>query len=268
MGGSMGRTIAAGAASLLVGTAGCVVGSKYEQKAREAAASDMRAQQASAKAATCEANVATCEAKAAACEAKAEGLQKEVEDARQQAAAVAQARNAVQAQAAALAVQKGAAEARSAQYEQLVGSLRRQIEAGQIEISELRGKMVVKLRDRILFPSGSAKLSREGGATLDVVAGVFKDMQGKNVVVAGHTDDVPVASGPYRDNWELSSARAIAVVRYLASKGVPPRMLGAAAFSEFRPVVPNDSPSSRSHNRRIEIALIPADLVPPVVEAR
>lgn len=246
-------TIAIGAALLLAGTAGCVGVRKYERTAREAATSDTLAQQA--------------RERAAACEAKAEALQKDLEEARQQTAAVTQARDAVLAQAAALAAQKGVAEAKSAEYERLAGSLQRQIDAGQIEISELRGNMVVKLRDKILFASGSAKLSREGGAALDVVAGVFKDMQGKNVVVAGFTDDVPVASGPYRDNWELSSARAIAVVRYLASKGVPPRMLGAAAFSEFRPVVPNDSPGNRSQNRRIEIALAPADYEPPVVEA-
>jgi chemotaxis protein MotB len=242
----MRRAITVGAALLLVGAAGCVTSGKYEQKAKEAMANDTRAQEASAK--------------AAACEAKAEGLQKEL-------AAVTQARNELQVQAAKLAEQKGAAEAKSAQYERLAGSLQSQIKAGQIEISELRGKMTVKLKDKILFPSGSAKLSKEGGGALDAVAGVFKDMQGKNVIVAGYTDDVPVASGSFRDNWELSSARAIAVVRYLAAKGVPPRMLGAAGFSEFRPIVANDTPANRSQNRRIEIALTPAD-EPPVVEAR
>lgn len=241
----MRRTIAFGAALLLVG-AGCVTSGKYEKKAKEAADAELRAQEASAK--------------ATASQAKVEALQKELADAMK-------ARDDLQAQAAKLAEQKGAAEAKSKQYEQLAGSLQGQIKAGQIEISELRGKMTVKLKDKILFSSGSAKLGKEGMAALDAVAGAFKDLQGKNVVVAGYTDDVPVAGGAFKDNWELSSARAISVVRYLQSKGVPPVMLGAAGFSEFRPIAPNDTPANRSQNRRIEIALTAAD-EPPVVQSR
>jgi chemotaxis protein MotB len=242
----MRRTITAVAALLLVVGAGCVTSGTFEKKAKEALDARARAEEASAK--------------AAACEARADALHAEL-------AATTQARDQLQVQAAKLAEQKGAAEAKSAQYERLAGSLQGQIEAGQIEISELRGKMTVKLKDKILFPSGSARLNKEGGAALDAVAGVFKDLQGKSVVVAGYTDDVPVSAGAFRDNWELSSARAIAVVRYLASKGVPPQMLGAAGFSQFRPIVPNDAPGNRSLNRRIEIALTPAD-EPAVVEAR
>jgi chemotaxis protein MotB len=242
----MRRTITVAVALLLAVGAGCVTSGKYEKKAKEATDAETRATEASAK--------------AAACETKAEALQKEL-------AAASQDRDKLRVEAANLAEQKGAAEAKSAQYEQLAGSLQKQIQTGQIEISELRGKMTVKLKDKILFPSGSARLNKEGGAALDAVAGVFKDMKGKNVVVAGYTDDVPVAGGAFKDNWELSSARAIAVVRYLASKGVPPEMLGAAGFSQFRPIVANDSPQNRSLNRRIEIALTAAE-EPAVVEAK
>jgi chemotaxis protein MotB len=239
-------------AAVLVAGAGCVTTGKYELKEKEAADAAARAEEASAR--------------ATACETKAGALEKDLADAQQRLAAATKAKEELQVQAASLAEQKGALEAKSAQYEKLAGQLQSQIQAGQIEISELRGKMTVKLKDKILFPSGSARLSREGGAALDAVAGVFKDMQGKSVVVAGYTDDVPVSGGSYKDNWELSSARAISVVRYLASKGVPPQMLGAAGFSQFRPIVANDSPANRSLNRRIEIALTAADYEPPVVE--
>ncbi len=242
----MRRTIAVGAALLVFG-AGCVTSGKYEKKAKEAADAATRAEEAAAK--------------AASCEAKAADLQKQL-------GAAAQSRDELQVKVASLSQQKEAAEAKSKQYEQLAGSLQGQIKAGQIELSELRGKMTVKLKDKILFASGSAKLSKEGGAALDAVADAFKDLKGKNVVVAGFTDDVPVAGGAYKDNWELSSARAIAVVRYLQSKGVPPTMLGAAGFSQFRPIVANDSPATRSQNRRIEIALTAADYEPPVVDAK
>ncbi len=247
----MRRTIGIAAALLVAGT-GCVTSGKYEKKTKEAASAAARADEASAK--------------AAACEAKAGDLQKQLAEAQQQLADTRKAKDDLQVQTAALAQQKVALEAKSKQYEQLAGQLPGQIKAGQIEISELRGKMTVKLKDKVLFPSGSAKLNKDGQAALDAVADVFKDMKGKNVVVAGYTDNVPTSGGAYKDNWDLSSARAISVVRYLASKGVPPPMLGAAGFSEFRPVVPNDSPANRSQNRRIEIALTAADYEPPVVE--
>ncbi len=162
--------------------------------------------------------------------------------------------------------EKGELEKKSAQYEQLAASLKSQIAAGQIEISELRGKMTVKLKDKILFASGSAALSKPGKAALDAVADAFKNLKDKNVIVAGYTDNVRVSrKGPWKDNWDLSTARAVSVVRYLETKDVPPIMLGAAGFSEFRPVDSNDTPEGRSQNRRIEIALTAADYAMPTV---
>jgi len=157
-------------------------------------------------------------------------------------------------------------EAKSSQYEQLANSLQGQIASGQIEISELRGKMTVKLKDKILFASGSAALNKDGKAALDAVADAFKGMTGKNVIVAGYTDDVPTGKSGFKDNWDLSTARAISVVRYLQSKDVPPELLGAAGFSQYRPLAPNDSADNRSANRRIEIALTAADYTPPTVD--
>ena len=171
------------------------------------------------------------------------------------------------AAAARLQEEKGQLEAKSAQYQQLANSLQSQIASGQVEISELRGKMTVRLKDKVLFSSASAALNDQGKAALDAVAEAFKDLKGKNVVVAGYTDDVPLSKkSGFVDNWALSTARAVNVVRYLQTKGVSPAMLGAAGFSEYRPVVPNDTASNRSQNRRIEIALTAAD-APPVVEA-
>jgi chemotaxis protein MotB len=163
--------------------------------------------------------------------------------------------------------EKGALEAKSAQYQQLAGSLQQQIASGQVELSELRGKMTVKLKDKVLFSSASASLNKQGKAALDAIADAFKDLKGKTVVVSGYTDDVPIgAKSGFEDNWALSTARATNVVRYLQSKGVAPAMLGAAGFAEYRPLVANDSPTNRSQNRRIEITLTAADYTPPVVD--
>ncbi len=191
--------------------------------------------------------------KTKALEAKVADLQKQLDESN--------------AAAAKLQEEKGQLEAKSAQYQQLANSLQKEIASGQVEISELRGRMTVRLKDKVLFSSASAALNKEGKAALDAVADAFKDLKGKNVVVAGYTDDVPITSkSGFVDNWALSTARAVNVVRYLQSKGVSPAMLGAAGFSEYRPVVPNDSATNRSLNRRIEIALTAAEPA-PVVEA-
>jgi chemotaxis protein MotB len=126
--------------------------------------------------------------------------------------------------------------------------------------------MTVRLKDRVLFSSGSTTLNKQGKAALDAVAEAFKSLKGKNVVVAGYTDNVPIGSKTgFADNWALSTARAVTVVRYLQSKGVPPDMLGALGFSQYRPVAPNDSAQNRSLNRRIEIALTSSE-APPTVD--
>ena len=167
-----------------------------------------------------------------------------------------------------LTEEKGQLEAKSKQYEELTSSLNQQIQSGQVEISELKGKMTVKLKDKVVFGSGSAAINKQGRDALDAVAKAFQGLKGKTVIVAGYTDNVPVAGkGQYKDNWDLSTERAVSVVRYLQTKGVDPNMLGAAGFSEYRPLAANDSADGRSQNRRIEIALTAADYTPPVVEA-
>jgi chemotaxis protein MotB len=192
---------------------------------------------------------------------KSAALEKKVADLQAQNDALSQSK-------AQLTEEKGQLEAKSKQYEELAGSLKEQIESGQVEISELKGKMTVKLKDRVVFSSGSAAINKQGRDALDAVAKAFHDLQNKTVIVAGYTDNVPIAGkGAFKDNWDLSTARAVSVVRYLQSKGVEPKMLGAAGFSEYRPLALNDSADGRSQNRRIEIALTAADYTPPVVDA-
>jgi chemotaxis protein MotB len=198
---------------------------------------------------------------------KAEGLQTKVSDLDVQLTAMQSKLKAVEDEKAQAEEKASSLAVSNAQRERLAQALERQIKSGQVEISELRGKMTVKLKDKVLFASGSAALGREGRKALDAVADAFKEMHDRNVIVAGYTDNMPVGkAGAFKDNWDLSTARAGAVVRYLASKGVDPAMLGAAGFSQYRPVAPNDSAANRSLNRRIEIALTSADYIPPTVE--
>ncbi len=163
-----------------------------------------------------------------------------------------------------LEAKKAELETKSAEYEKMASALRRQIDSGRVELTELRGKMTVKMKDKILFSSGSATLGREGKEALASVAEVLRGVEGRVIRVEGHTDNVP--TGTARSNWDLSTARALSVVRFLQEAGVDPKRLAAAGYGEYQAVAPNDSPEGRSQNRRIEIVLAPAD-APPAVAA-
>ena len=156
-------------------------------------------------------------------------------------------------------------EKKSAQYEELAKSLKDEIRSGKIELSELKGRMVVKMKDKILFSSGSVKINPEGQAALAKVAEALKNVDGKIVRVEGHTDDVPTdPKGPFPSNWELSTTRALAVVKLLQDGGVPADKLSAAGYGEFHPIASNKSAQGKSLNRRIEIVLAPEDQAPGV----
>lgn len=155
---------------------------------------------------------------------------------------------------------KAELEKKSDEYAQLASSLRGEIEAGRVELMELRGRTTVQLKDKILFASGSATVGADGKDALRKVADALKGLQGKVIRVEGHTDNVPTgAAGPFASNWELSSARALAVVHFLQDAGVDPTRLSGAGFAEFQPIGPNDTPEGRSLNRRIEIVLVPIE---------
>jgi len=155
---------------------------------------------------------------------------------------------------------KAELEKKSGEYEQLASALRGEIEAGRVELMELRGKTTVKMKDKILFASGSATLGAEGRDALRKVAEALRGFKAKTLRVEGHTDNVPTsASGPFPSNWELSTARALAVVHFLQEGGVDPTRISGAGYSEYQPIAANDTPEGRSLNRRIEIVLVPLE---------
>lgn len=123
-----------------------------------------------------------------------------------------------------------------------------------VDVTETR--IQVTLQAPILFDSGSADFKEEGGFLVREFAQSVRDLP-NIIVVEGHTDDRPLSGGRYKDNWELSTARAASVVRWLVEKeGVEPRRLSAAGFADNRPVASNDTPEGRAANRRIEISLL------------
>jgi chemotaxis protein MotB len=114
----------------------------------------------------------------------------------------------------------------------------------------------------LLFASGSAELGAEGARHLSRLATTLKALSTKIppeidwiLRIDGHTDRVPVTSGRFASNWELSTARAVSVVRFLSSQGIPQAHMAAAGFSKFHPLDPKDTPEAYRKNRRIEIKL-------------
>ena len=158
--------------------------------------------------------------------------------------------------------QKAAAEARAATFRNLVARLKSMIDAGQLKVVIRDGRMLIALPNDVLFDSGKTNIKPDGQAALAQVAKVLATIPDRNFLVAGDTDDVPIHTARFPSNWELSTARAVEVTKFLIANGMRPQVLAAAGYGEFDPVVANDSPEHRAQNRRIEIVLQPnlADL--------
>jgi len=142
-------------------------------------------------------------------------------------------------------------------YEEVIGRFRSLIDGGQLSVAIDRGRMVIELPQDILFSSGSATLSADGTRTLREVASVLSSLEGRAFQVEGHTDNVPISTAQFPSNWELSSARALSVVRILIQGGVSPENVSGAGYGEYQPVASNDDRDSRRLNRRIEIVMLP-----------
>ncbi|MBI5498962.1 MAG: OmpA family protein [Deltaproteobacteria bacterium] len=147
--------------------------------------------------------------------------------------------------------------ARLAMFRATLEKFRAMIQSGRLRVRIDRGRMVVEMSSNVLFESGSAELGDMGTQTLSELAAVLLQIPDRNFQVAGHTDNVPVGSGRFDDNWELSTERALSVVRFFQSVGMNPGVLAAVGYGEFQPVGDNVSETGREQNRRIEIVLMP-----------
>jgi len=146
---------------------------------------------------------------------------------------------------------------RNAIYEDVLARFRSLIDGGRLTVSIDRGRMVIQLPQDVLFQSGSARLAADGRSTLEEVGSVLAELGDRRFQVEGHTDDVPISTERFPSNWELSTARALSVVRLLVERGVPPENLSGAGYGEHQPVASNDDAEGRRRNRRIEIVMQP-----------
>jgi len=146
-------------------------------------------------------------------------------------------------------------------YDGLVANLKKELQAGQVEVKQLRDGLRVNVAQDILFDSGSAALDDNGSEVLQRVATQLKKSP-HTILVIGHTDDRPI--GPalikqYPTNWELAGARAASVVRLFDDSGLPARRMLAVSMADVQPVASNKTAEGRARNRRIEIRLRPVE---------
>lgn len=129
-----------------------------------------------------------------------------------------------------------------------------------VQVSQKQEGVYLTLSDKLLYDTGRAELKPNAMPIIDRVAGILKTTS-FNLRVEGHTDNIPIHTPQFPSNWELSTARAVSVVRYLVeAKQIDPIRLSAVGYGEFKPVAPNDTPEGRQANRRVEMVLIGAKL--------
>ncbi|MBQ9365872.1 MAG: OmpA family protein [Schwartzia sp.] len=126
----------------------------------------------------------------------------------------------------------------------------------QINTAMTEEGLMIRIKEQALFPSGSAELVAESQRLGPVVAGLLAAIP-ENVIISGHTDNVPINTEQYPSNWELSSARAMNFMRYLLSvnSNLNPARFSAIGFAEYRPAATNDTEEGRARNRRVEILI-------------
>lgn len=127
---------------------------------------------------------------------------------------------------------------------------------GKVVVAVDSEGLAIQLEDRILFPSGVAALSPDGAALVNKIAGLLLKIPARNVVVEGHTDDVPISTPRFASNWELSAARALEVRRTIGLAGVAEKRLSILAYADTRPAVGDESvplDERRRRNRRVVI---------------
>jgi chemotaxis protein MotB len=146
-------------------------------------------------------------------------------------------------------------------YVKAIGQLQKEISSRSIRISEDERGIVVSLASDFYFGSGKADFGDSTEAVLKKISGLLNTTDG-NIRIEGHTDDMPIIQGTtlaqrLPTNWELSSQRAVNVLKFFEKLGLKRTRLSAAAYADTRPIKPNDTYEGRAYNRRVEIVIIP-----------
>lgn len=164
---------------------------------------------------------------------------------------------ATEAELADLRKQRDAAEKRLAAYRELQDRFKKLVDSGALEVQFRNGQMTLKLPSGVLFPSAEADLSKAGKQTLAQVTEALMAFKDRRFLVAGHTDSAPIKTRKFRNNWVLSTARAVSVIEFMIDAGFPADKLAAAGYADKDPVGDNSTEAGKELNRRIEIILVP-----------
>jgi chemotaxis protein MotB len=150
---------------------------------------------------------------------------------------------------------------RKGTFAELAADLKNEIDQGQIAIDQSSGRLSIAMIDTILFISGKAEITLEGSMVLRRVGNVLKNAPDEMIHVDGYIDTMKIAmqlQKTYQTNWELTTARAANIVRFLQEKvGIDEKLLQPVSTSEYHPVASNETPDGSSQKHRIEIALLP-----------
>ena len=152
-------------------------------------------------------------------------------------------------------------DAQNARLQSLLNSVKDALlgfSSDELTVTEKNGKIYVAMSDKLLFESGSAQVNKQGKEALGKLAEVLKKRHDIDVFIEGHTDNKPIKTVQFKDNWDLSVVRATSVVRILTKDyGVNPLQILPCGRGEFMPVDNNESVEGRAHNRRTEIIMAP-----------
>ena len=156
-------------------------------------------------------------------------------------------------------------EKRIAAIEDIQKQFAKMIDTGTLKVTARRGSLSLSLPAEVLFPSGLADLSKDGELKVLEVGLTLKKFPDRRFLVVGHSDSVPLKSSVFKDNWELSTARALTVTRFLVQAGMNPKNILPAGAGEHDPLLEKAAGKDLARNRRIEILLLPAiNELPPM----
>lgn len=155
-----------------------------------------------------------------------------------------------------------------ADKENLTKALKSEIDAGLIELAQDGDRIVIRIKEKGVFPSGSNRLEPSFEPIMRRLANTLAGTNG-TIVVAGHTDSIPIANSVFSSNWQLSTARALAVAQvFFDGSDILANRVHLESYAEFKPIDSNDTPEGRARNRRVEISLIHAPPPPPPPQPR
>ncbi len=144
----------------------------------------------------------------------------------------------------------------SEQAARVLEMLKEEVELGQLDVETAPGRTIIRIQEKGSFGSGSAVLKNPFEPVMEKISNVINEASGQ-IIVGGHTDDIPIATQRYRSNWELSAGRAVTVVHHLLRyNALDETRVLVQGHADSRPLVPNDSHENRARNRRVEITIV------------